>query len=108
MAKKDFASMNTGRVYEAMEQATNEKGRQGTASPEEQAARASSLRTQGRKGCKASRINMAYTPENYDFIRVMARIRGTTMTDFANFAIEQYRTEHKEIYDQAKAIIDKM
>ena len=35
MAKKDFAGMNTGRVYGAIEQATSKKGQQGTASPQE-------------------------------------------------------------------------
>ena len=50
-SKKDFAGMNTGRVYGAIEQATSRKGQQGTASPQEAATRAASLKTQGRKGC---------------------------------------------------------
>ena len=39
-SKKDFAGMNTGRVYGAIEQATSRKGQQGTASPQEAAERA--------------------------------------------------------------------
>lgn len=106
--KKDFAGMNTGRVYGAIEQATSNKGQQGTASPQEAAERAAELRTQGRKGCKATRINMAFTPENHEFIKVMARLTGKTMTEFANLVIERYRTEHPELYEQAKAIIDQL
>ena len=106
--KKDFSGMNTGRVYGAIEQATSNKGQQGTASPQEAAERAANLKTQGRKGCKATRINMAFTPENHEFIKVMARLTGKTMTEFANLAIERYRTEHPEIYEQAKAIIDQL
>lgn len=106
--KKDFAGINTGRVYANIEQATSEKGQQGTASPQEAAERAAELRTQGRKGCKAIRINMAFTPDNHEFIRVMAKITGKTMTEFANLVIERYRTEHPELYDQAKAIIDQL
>lgn len=105
-SKKDFAGMNTGRVYSAIEQATSEKGQQGTASPQEQAERAAQLKTQGRKGCKAVRINMAFTPENHEFIKIMAKISGKTMTEFANLVVERYRDEHPEIYEQAKAIID--
>ena len=105
-AKKDFGAINTGRVYGAIEQATSERGQQGTASPQEAATRAASLKTQGRKGCKATRINMAFTPDNHEFIKTMARISGKTMTEFTNFVIAKYREEHPEIFEQAKAIID--
>ena len=107
-SKKDFAGMNTGRVYGAIEQATSNKGQQGTASPQEAAERAANLKTQGRKGCKATRINMAFTPDNHEFIKVMSRLTGKTMTEFANLCIERYRTEHPELYEQAKAIIDQL
>ena len=66
------------------------------------------MRTQGRKGCKAIRINMAFTPDNHEFIKVMARISGQTMTQFTNLVVERYRAEHPELYDQAKAIIDNL
>ena len=107
-SKKDFAGMNTGRVYGAIEQATSRKGQQGTASPQEAQERAAELRTQGRKGCKATRINMAFTTENHEFIKVMARLTGKTMTEFANLVVERYRNEHPELYEQAKAIIDQL
>ena len=106
--KKDFAGMNTGRVYGAIEQATSRKGQQGTASPQEAQERAAQLKTQGRKGCKAIRINMAFTPENHEFIKIMAKISGKTMTEFANLVVERYRTEHPDLYEQAKAIIEQL
>lgn len=105
-AKKNFEKINTSKVYGNIEQATSEKGQQGTASPQEAAERAAELRTQGRKGCKAIRINMAFTPDNHEFIKVMAKISGKTMTEFTNLVVERYRNEHPEIYEQAKAIID--
>lgn len=105
---KDFTGINTSRVYEQIEQATSKRGQQGTASPQEAAERASALKTQGRKGCKAIRINMAFTPENHEFIKIMARISGKTMTEFANLCIERYRLEHPEIYKQAKNIIEQL
>ena len=104
--KKDFAGMNTGRVYGAIEQATSRKGQQGTASPQERAERASELRTQGRKGCKAIRINMASTPENHEFIKVMSKATGRTMTEFANDVIAAYRKEHPEFMEQAQGFLD--
>ena len=107
-SKKDFSGINTGRVYGTIEQATSRKGQQGNASPQEQAERAAQLRTQGRKGCKAIRINMAFTPENHEFIKVMAGVTGKTMTEFANLVVERYRTEHPDLYEQARAIIDQL
>ena len=116
MARKDFSAMNTGRaetaessaVMRKLEQGASNKGQQGEATQQEAAERAAALRTQGRKGCKAIRINMAFTPENHEFIKTMARISGKTMTEFANLSIQKYREEHPEVYEQAKQIIDSL
>ncbi len=106
MAKKDFAGMNTGRVYSSIEQATSKKQQQGKASPQEAKQRAQELRTQGRKGCKAVRINMAFSPDNYDFVKIMAKASGRTMTEFTNLVLSAYRREHPEIMAQAQAFLD--
>lgn len=117
MAKKDFGAIsadraggnvveNTAEIFSKVEQGASRKGQQGTASPTEAAERAAELRTQGRKGCKAIRINMAFTPDNHEYIKVLAKITGKTMTEFTNLVIEGYRTEHPEIFEQAKAIKD--
>lgn len=104
-AKKSFEQMQTGSVYGTIEQATSSKGQQGTASKAEQAERAANLQTQGRKGCKAFRINMAFTPDNHEFIRVMAKASGHTMTEFTNMVIAAYQREHPEIMEQAHAFL---
>lgn len=106
--KPDFSSINTSKVYQSIETATSRKGQQGEVSPAEAAERAGALRTQGRKGCKAIRINMAFTPDNHEFIKIMAGITGQTMTEFTNFCITRYRTEHPELYEQARAIKEKL
>lgn len=104
--KKDFAGLNTGRVYDAIERATSRKGQQGTASPQEAKERKEALKTQGRKGCKAIRINMAFTPSNHEFIKVMAKASGKTMTEFTNLVVAAYQREHPEIMEQAQAFLD--
>ncbi len=106
--KKDFSTINTEKVFNSIETATSRKGQQGTASPEEAAQRAAQLRTQGRKGCKAVRINMAFTPDNYDFVKVTAQATGQTMTKFTNFIVEKFRAEHAEEYKEAKKLFDKL
>lgn len=105
-SKKDFTGMNTGRVYGAIERATSQKGQQGTASAQEAQERKESLKTQGRKGVKAIRINMAFTPSNHEFIRVMAKASGRTMTELTNQVIEAYRNEHPEFMEKANSFLE--
>ncbi|MBQ1577302.1 MAG: hypothetical protein IIZ83_10100 [Oscillospiraceae bacterium] len=82
-------------------------GQQQTASKREQNERAAQLRTQGRKGCKAPRINIAFTTANHDFARVMARATGNTMTEIVNMAIDKYREANGALYEKALEIIDR-
>ncbi len=99
--KKTFTDIDTGRIYQTIETATAKKGQQGTASQEEAAERSERLQTQGRKGCKAVRINMAFTPANYDFIKTVSGVVGQTMTAYVNSIIAKYREEHADIYEKA-------
>lgn len=117
MAKKDFGSINTerqetgvntGEVFAAIETGKHAYRQQGTASLEEQQERAAKLKTQGRKGCKAVRINTAFTPENHEYVKVMSKISGKTMTEFINVCIQVHREAHPEVYEQAKALIAAM
>lgn len=104
--KKDFAGVNTGRVYGEIEQATSKRGQQGKASPQEAAKRAADLKTQGRKGCKAIRINMAFTPDNHEFIKILAKASGLTMTELTNNIIAAYRKEHPEFLEKANSFLE--
>ena len=64
------------------------------------------LHTQGKKGLKLPRINLAFSPSNLDYIRVMAGIRGESMTQFVNRVIDQHREENGEKYKAAKALFE--
>lgn len=109
MAKKDFSQIDTGRerVKSELETATEEKkaGQQGTAGPDEQKERIDSMTTMGRKGCHAPRINLAFSGPNYDFVRIMSRIKGVSLTKYVNGVLDAYRQEHPEIYEKALALI---
>lgn len=104
--KKDFSTVSAARLFGAAEQATNTQGRNPTASPAEQEARKEALQTQGRKGCKAIRINCAFTPSNHQFIKVLAKASGRTMTEFINLVVEAYRREHPELMEQANEFLE--
>lgn len=83
MAKKDFTKINTAPVYDVIAAATGE-------APEAQ---------------DRPRINLALDPEQYDYIKTMARLQGQTMTGFINGIIAQHAADHAEIYTKAKELI---
>lgn len=73
---------------------------------DEKKERQAQMKTQGKKGAGAQRINMAFTPDNIDFIHVMSRIRGQTMTEFVNYVLDLYKEEHPDIYRRALDVIE--
>lgn len=105
MAKKDFAGINTSRAFSTVETAISSRKRPAKASPEEARTRAEEMRTQGKAGCKAWRISMAFTPSNHDYIKIMSKISGMTMTEFVNAVIEKDRINNP-MYEDAKKIRD--
>ena len=47
--------------------------------------------TQGKKGMKLKRINMAFSDDNHDYITRKSRQMGISATAFVNLIIEQYK-----------------
>lgn len=102
---KDFTGAidtSRGGMMNDIATATATKGQQGTATPQEQAQRAAEMRTQGRKGCKLPRINVAFSPENHEFIRIMAGISGQTMTELINDIIADCRKRNLDKLESVK------
>lgn len=105
MAKKDFSSMNIDRVYGSIADATADadKKERRTYTDKEAAEAMAALKTSGRKGVKLPRINLAFTPDNYDYIKTMSQVRGESLTEFVNHLIALNAQENKEVYEKAKA-----
>ena len=113
-AKKDFSKLNTGRVYDAIAEATAEPERPAEDAPRQRAAHRPyteaekqayqrAAKTQGRPGCKMERINLAFTPDNDEYVKVMASVRGQSMTEFVNHIIAMNMEENAALFAQAKA-----
>ena len=77
-----------------------------TVGPEEKRQRLEEHRTQGAKGCKAPRINVSFSQTNYDYVRIMSRIKGVTMCQFVNDTLTLYREEHPELFKMARSMIE--
>lgn len=59
-------------------------------------------------GEKSVRINLPLTGENHDFIKVMARAAGMSMTAYTNAIIARYRTENAGKYNEIKGRQDEL
>ena len=57
--------------------------------------------TQGKKGQKLPRINMAFSPENMAHIQLMGRIVGCSATEYVNRLIAADREKHGDVVEQA-------
>lgn len=98
MAKKSFKDSARASVASAFMSAAQEEIQedaqevaQGTSKPFTDEGRPTYIRTQGRKGKKKPRINMAFEPHLYEFIRAEAERQDISLTQFVNEIIEFYR-----------------
>lgn len=63
--------------------------------------------TQGRKGAHMPRINMAFPPENLQYLRVMAALQGESITRYVNGLVEKDMLENEEVYQAAQSLATK-
>ena len=114
--KKDFSEVNARSVYNQIDEATAAPDQQDeqqaqevqkkprkTYTAEERLQRMAEGATQGCKGIKLRRINMGFTPEVYDYISTMARVRGESIATFTRYIFTRSMDENREIYEKAKA-----
>lgn len=64
--------------------------------------------TQGKAGMKAERINMAFSPANYEFLRTMAGLHRMTITKYVNHLIEEERKRSADLYQKAKDLMNNL
>lgn len=109
MSKKDFTQVNTNAVYSAIAEATQsgQKERK-TYTQEEAAAYISEGKTKGRKGVKMPRINLAVTPECFDYVRIMSKATGQTYQEFMQEVIKQHMESHAETYKKAQELLQEL
>ena len=128
MAKKDFSQLDTGRVYDAIAEATAETAEPAEVqdaqevkqkrkprkeySEDEKKQLIEDMKTAGRKGVKMprvnlkldgtdSRMNVAFTGSNYEYVQIMSRVCGMNLTQFINKALQEHREDHRDLYEKA-------
>jgi len=61
--------------------------------------------TQGKRGQKLPRINMAFTRDNLEHLQLMARIEGVSITEYVNRLIKTDQTNQASTINKAKEIL---
>ena len=95
------------RTFTSFEKSTKPKKTQPPTSEAEKIQRKAEGRTRGRTGCKKDRINLAFTVDNYIFVKKYSKFRGEDMTAFVNHIIEDYREQHIKEFEAFEKFIEK-
>lgn len=110
MAKKDFSNVTADRVYPTIQEATAEPVAQETQqtrkprktyNTQEAAEFLQDMKTAGHKGVKLPRINLAFAPDLYDYVRTMSKAAGMTYTEFINKILRDHMEQHADTYQKA-------
>ncbi len=107
MAKKQQEIQGMEKVITSFSKSARPKKQQPPTSEAEKEARKAAGKTSGRTGCYMDRINMAFTVENYQFIKRFSKLRGENMTNFVNHIIEEYRAQHTKEFEAFEKFISK-
>jgi DNA-directed RNA polymerase subunit F len=62
-------------------------------------------RTQGKKGQKLPRINMALQTSNLEYLQLISRIEGKSITEYVNNLVEQDRQRNAARLEEARSIL---
>jgi len=61
--------------------------------------------TQGRKGQKFPRINMAFKDENLEYLQLISRIEGVSITEYVNRLVALDRQKQADVIEKAKSLL---
>ena len=103
MAKKDFSKVaetisQATQDVPAAEPAQEKRKPRKTYNAQETADFSSSLKTAGRKGMKLPRVNLAFSPEIYDYVKTMSKASGMTYTEFLDKILRDHKEAHADTY----------
>ena len=97
MAKKNFKNINPAMAFISD---THEKQDEPNAHNTQ-----NTHSTQGRKGQKLPRINMAFSPENLEYLQIISRVEGISITEYINILIKTDSSSRADEIKQAKSVL---
>lgn len=106
MAQKNFTQVNNVIAAATVEQGKRKPRKEYTEQEAQEIAE--TMHTTGKKGVKLPRINLAFSPSNYQYIEIMSRVRGENLTQFVNKIIQEHREQHGDLYEKAQEFINSL
>lgn len=94
-----------GNVSNNIQQATDAKKTRPIATQEDKEDRERTGRTQGKKGCRAKRMNFAFWTETYDYVQTMAKVNGDSIAKFVNETLLDCMKKDRK-YNAIKAVLE--
>lgn len=71
----------------------------------ERRAAAEERRTQGRKGFSMPRLNISLTPSGYEYVHVMARVNGKSVTRYISDLVDLDAQKNADRFEKIKEIL---
>jgi len=93
--KKNFTRENPALSYLSKTDNTQEV---------QEKVKATKPKTQGRKGKALPRINMAFYPDNHEYLKLISRLEGVSMTRYVNDLIAKDRLENQSVINKAQEL----
>jgi len=101
MSKKSFKDNNPALAFITTQEAQQPQEVQEV---QEEKRKPISQTTQGKKGKKLPRINMAFSTQNLEYLQIISRIEGISITEYVNRLVEADKESRNDIVEQAKKI----
>lgn len=105
MSKKSFKNDNPALAFISVDSDSNTQKVQDARDTQEVQYVQETHPTQGKKGKKLPRINMAFSPENLEYLQLISRLEGISITQYVNNLVAKDRADKSDIVDKAKEIL---
>jgi len=105
MTKKSFKDNNPALAFINVPEAQETQQGRDTQEAQQTPRTPIAHTTQGKKGRKLPRINMAFATTNLEYLQIISRIEGVSVTEYVNRLIEADKEARKDIVEKAEKIL---
>ena len=102
MVKKNFKDNNPALAFISTSETVGEQQAQEV---QDEPSTSVSHITQGKKGQKLPRINMAFATPNLEYLQLISRIEGVSVTEYVNRLIEADKEARKDIIKEVRKLL---
>lgn len=98
--KQDLQIQGQEQILHGLRKMQGGKKTQPPVTEQEAAERLAERRTRGREGMKLSRFAASFTPQTFEYVKLMSGFRGESMSAFIEHVLIQHKAENEELFAQ--------